>query len=214
MRHAVTHYPHGLRGLVDSQIETQDEAPCPCGPEGLRLPQHVASAFSKTTAAIGPPVRPHRVTRSYPITVGKGAAANREEAQRYTKVRTLKMLRGAWGALPPTPLPAVVIPTASPTPTRMRTPRRSRRPSTAEPVIAGGRSATCALPLPTHRLDLPPTGGHPRCGREPTWRESEWGSRRRGTGHAVGSVGCLPWPLRQRGAYAERSPNRDGRRDA
>src|SRR5262249_49652154 len=28
-------------------------------------------------------------------------------------------------------------------------------------------------------LDLPPAGRHSRCGREPTWRESECGSRRR-----------------------------------
>src|SRR5262249_13978222 len=44
-------------------------------------------------------------------------------------------------------------------------------------------------PAPRINLDLPPAGGHSRCGREPTWRESEWGSRRRGTGHADGSAG-------------------------
>jgi hypothetical protein len=38
-------------------------------------------------------------------------------------------------------------------------------------------------------VDLRPTGGHPRCGREPTWRESEWGRRWRATGHAGGSGG-------------------------
>src|SRR5262245_18521557 len=46
-----------------------------------------------------------------------------------------------------------------------------------------------ALDDPAPRLDLPPTGGHSRCGREPTWRESEWGRRWRRTGHADGSGG-------------------------
>ena len=39
-------------------------------------------------------------------------------------------------------------------------------------------------------VDLPRTGGHLRCGREPAWRESEWGRRwRRRTGYSDGSGG-------------------------
>ena len=48
-----------------------------------------------------------------------------------------------------------------------------------------GNSYTVVL----RRVDLPRTGGHLRCGREPTRRESEWGRRWRGTGHAGGNAG-------------------------
>jgi hypothetical protein len=37
-------------------------------------------------------------------------------------------------------------------------------------------------------MDLPRTGGHPNVGVSPLWRESEWGRRRRGTGHAASSA--------------------------
>src|SRR5262245_20640040 len=67
-------------------------------------------------------------------------------------------------------------------------PLESRSPSlgAAEPTLTRGRSRikpTAAAASSTVSLDLSPTGGHSRCGREPTWRspDVEAGGGERGT---------------------------------
>ena len=53
---------------------------------------------------------------------------------------------------------------------------------------ADGESAPSLIRLTSHiretrrDVDLPRTGGHPRCGREPTWREPRWGKQAEGNG--------------------------------